>query len=319
MNILLNSLAILVLCTTPSLAGDESFRVGAWNIKDLHHGHNFKLRPFGTRRAAGDFELLKNYAKQFGEEGLAADIVALQEIGTLKGARLLFPPHEYEIIMSPRYDDSEFEEGDGDIFTAVAVRKDRGISILEYGEISGLAVRHTDGFSVRAATTVLLEADGVKFWFVSLHLKSSCSNTKSIDTSRSDDCETLWKQSEPLTDWIAARRMEGTPFILAGDFNRRFRQFFNEGAFWKKINGGDLNEPWLTQHPETITRKCPTRKGNSTQPIDWILLDATVADWFVEGSYWERRFRREDIKSTSGGKGEELSDHCPISIDISIG
>ena len=101
--------------------------------------------------------------------------------------------------MSPRYDDSEFEEGDGDIFTAVAVRKDRGISILEYGEISGLAVRHTDGFSVRAATTVLLEADGVKFWFVSLHLKSSCSNTKSIDTSRSDDCETLWKQSEPLT------------------------------------------------------------------------------------------------------------------------
>jgi len=310
---------LFLLSASPLFAMGEPIRIGSWNIKDLHHEDDFKLRSFGTRRAAGDFELLKDYVKQFGPSGAAADIVALQEIGTKEGAERLFSPNEYDIFMSPRYEYEEFEEGEGDIYTAVAIRKDQGISVLERGEIAGLAVRHTDGFLVRAATTVLLEVNGVKFWFASLHLKSSCASTKTIDTSISDDCRTLWKQTGPITDWIRTRREEGTPFVIAGDFNRRFREIANEGPFWKKIIGGDLSEPWLTQHPETITRKCPTRKGSSTQPIDWILLDANVADWFVEGSYWERRFKRDDIRATSSGKGNELSDHCPISIDIEVG
>ena len=65
-----------------------------------------------------------------------------------------------------------------------------------------------------------------------------------------------------------------------------------------------------------MTRKCPTRKGKSTQPIDWILLDADIAYWFKPRTYWETRFRRSDVEAHGGADSQRLSDHCPIHIDL---
>gem|GEM_PF-4327988 len=258
------------------------------------------------------------YAESFGRNAQPADIIALQEIGTRAAAERLFPPTQYHVVMSSRYTDVARPEGEGDIFTAVAFRKNRGISLIRQEDIGGLSVRHADGHPVRAAATVLLDVNGKQLWFASIHLKSSCASTKRIDTSKNDDCQTLWAQSTPLLNWIKAQKASNIPFILAGDFNRQFKRFKNEGPLWKKLSGGDSNSPWLDQHPASTTRRCPTRKGKSTQPIDWILVESTIKDWVVKNSFWERRFTYTDIAATSSGKGDELSDHCPISLELEI-
>ena len=301
-----------VLLATVSDA--EQLTVGAWNIADLHHEEDVEARPgIGTKRKTEDFLNIARYANLFGRNGGPADIIALQEIGTQAGAQRIFPKSDYDILMSQRYHNDGGTGGD--IYTAIAVLKTSGVTVIRQDDLMGLAIADSEGHSTRAGAAALLEFDGVRFWFLSVHLKSSCSHVEKANTSRRDDCRLLWQQMDPLTGWIEARRDDGIPFIIAGDFNRRFRQFQNEGPVWKAINGGDLDDPWVTQHPESVTRKCPTRKGRSTQPIDWILVDASVAHWFVEGSFWERRFSRDDVEVS----GQRISDHCPISIKLDFG
>lgn len=311
----LRLIAIVLATVLDGPATAQELRIAAWNIENLHHEAGVEVREnIGTRRDESDFPILASYATQFGLDSGSADLIALQEIGTKAAAERLFPTDDYLILMSSRYHDDQASKTEGGIYAAIAIRKDSGIELVRQHDIASLSVLH-DGRPTRSAVAALLEYNGTRFWFVSLHLKSSCSTVRNAHTSINDDCVTFWAQGETLTNWIAERRSEGTPFILAGDFNRRFRQFQNEGPFWERINGGDLNEPWLSQHPEFVTRKCPTRKGSSTQPIDWILLDASVAHWFVEGSFWERRFRQADIDAAGPG---DLSDHCPISIDVLV-
>lgn len=306
----------LTACFTVALIAPvqaDRLTIGAWNIADLHHEENVEARPgIGTRRSTEDFDNIIKYANLFGRDGGAADIIALQEIGTEEGAQRIFPEADYEILMSSRFHDDG--GAGGDIYTAIAVRKESGVTVVRQDDLMGLAISDSHGYSTRAGTAALLEFEGDRFWFLSVHLKSSCSHIEDADTSNRDDCELLWRQMDPLVGWIEARRNDEVPFIIAGDFNRRFRQFQNEGPVWEVINGGDLNEPWLSQHPESVTRKCPTRKGRSTQPIDWILIDATVAHWYVEGSFWERRYSRADVEAS----GRKISDHCPISIQIEL-
>jgi hypothetical protein len=70
--------------------------------------------------------------------------------------------------------------------------------------------------------------------------------------------------------------------------------------------------------PEYVTRKCPTRKGSSTEPIDWILLDASIAHWVKPNSFWETRFTSSDVRAHGGQRASRLSDHCPIQLDLAL-
>lgn len=312
--------AIYTALTFSSVA--DTFRIGAWNIQDLHHQEAFSLRNFGTFMSVGrkteHFDLLLKYRDQFGKDGTPADIIALQEIGTQAAMERIFPSSDYTTLMSSRWKNDNALEGEGKVYTGIAIRKASGIKFIEQKDLTELSVLHSDGNPVRTGTAALVELNGQKLWFLSVHLKSSCSGTKNVHTSGADDCQTLWKQMEPLANWIEERRAENIPFIIAGDFNRRFRQFSHTGPVWSALNGVEPNdtisEPYLTAHPENATRKCPTRKGTSLQPIDWIMMDASKAHWFAEGSFWERRFSDPDVKAARRG----LSDHCPISIDIII-
>jgi endonuclease/exonuclease/phosphatase family metal-dependent hydrolase len=308
---------VLAVAAIASASAAE-IRIASWNIANLHHQPDVEQRPgIGTRRKSGDFDLLQRYAATIGRDDAPADIIALQEIGTQLGAEKIFPTDLYTVVMSKQYH-RDVAAGQGDeIYTGVAIRKNRGITIVRQDDLEELAVPHTDGSETRPTRTgaaLLLEVNGTRLWFVSVHLKSSCSHIENADTSIVSDCVTFWKQRVPLRNWIKQRIAEGLPFIIAGDFNRRFRQFGDEGPFWSALNNNDLNDPILVKHPETATRKCPTRKGTSTEPIDWIVLDAGIADLVRDGSYWERRFSRPDVDATGGKTSQRLSDHCPINI-----
>lgn len=303
-----------------SAASAGEIRIASWNIANFHHQPEVEQRPgIGTKRKAGDFGRLLGYAEKLGRDEAPADIIALQEIGTQRAAERIFPVGQYDVVMSKQYHRDVAAGQADDIYTAVAIRKNRGISIVRQEDIEALAVPHTDSSGTRptrSGAALLLEISGTRLWVVSVHLKSSCSTVAHPDTSTNADCVTFWKQHAPLSQWIKRRTDEGAPFIIAGDFNRRFRQFGDDDPFWKALNDGDLGEPILVRHPETAVRKCPTRLGTSTQPIDWIMLDARIADWVREGSYWERRYSRSDVNATGGTGSQRLSDHCPVSLDL---
>jgi endonuclease/exonuclease/phosphatase family metal-dependent hydrolase len=318
-------LIILLLGLTPFLtlhALADTLRIGSWNIQDFHRAENFSLRDFGdiksVKRQPNDFAALAKYRNLFSRDGTPADVLALQEIGTKAALEKLFPADTYLTIMSRRWQTDDAPEGEGDVYTALAIRKDSGVTLIKENHLPLLAVLHTDGCPTRAGTGALLEFQGQQFWFLSVHLKSSCPTNINLHTTSDDDCETHWQQMPILADWIASKRQTGIPFIIAGDFNRRYRQMNFEDSGWEVLNGVQpdepILEPWLMAHPTTATRKCPTRKGKGTQPIDWIMLDPKLNDAFISGSYWERRFTRDDVLQTQYGKG--LSDHCPISIDL---
>lgn len=315
----LKTIACSLMFTSQAYAID--IKIASWNIANLHHQERVEVRPgIGTKRSSGDYDLLKKYSVELGREKEPADIIALQEIGTLEGAERIYPPEKYNIVMSKRYERDVASGNSEDIYTAIVIRKDQSISIIKQEDLEGLIIMHEgdDGVArpTRSGTALLLDVDGTQLWVLSVHLKSSCSSTRSIDTSTNDHCETLWKQSQPLANWIEARREESIPFIIAGDFNRRFRQLNDDGPLYRAINLGDLDNPVVSKHPETVTRKCATRKGRSQEPIDWFLIDAEVADWFVEGSFWETRFSRDDVDASGGSRSQRLSDHCPISLNL---
>jgi hypothetical protein len=46
------------------------------------------------------------------------------------------------------------------------------------------------------------------------------------------------------------------------------------------------------------------------------MMDARVASWFQENSYWETRYPLDDVKAAGGSGSDRLSDHCPIQIDL---
>ncbi|NKB28794.1 MAG: hypothetical protein GKR99_15085 [Rhodobacteraceae bacterium] len=221
----------------PIIAQAADLRIGAWNIQDLHHQEGFSLRDFGNtqsvKRKAKDFELLEKYRDSFGADERPADVIALQEIGTKAALDRLFPASDYDTVMSPRWVDDDALEGQGDVYTAIAVRKASGAQIVQREGFPELSVLHSDGRPTRAGTGALIDTDGHRFWFLSVHLKSSCATTKSAHKSTSDDCETLWKQVPILAEWIEEKRATGIPVIVAGDFNRRFRQFQSEGPVWE--------------------------------------------------------------------------------------
>jgi endonuclease/exonuclease/phosphatase family metal-dependent hydrolase len=306
------TLLLIAYIAGASAADAGRLRVAAWNIADLHHEAGVELRPdIGTRRSEADFSALQKYA-----DGLDADIVALQEIGTREGAERLFPKERYHLRMSGRYDENLARGIEDGIYTAVAVRRKPDLKILQQNDLAALSVG--DGrYSTRRGTALLLDVDGTRLWILSVHLKSSCSRSKSPGKSSDRDCQIFWQQRLPLKAWIDERRAEGIPFVIAGDFNRRFRLFESEGPFWQYLNTADTGQSApapskFVRHPETVKRLCPTRKGRDTQPIDWILLPAEIAHWYQPKSFWETRFSREDAKV----HGQRLSDHCPIHIDL---
>lgn len=292
-------------------AGDKPIRFASWNIANFHHKSGFEARrDIGTRRYAADFASLQIYA-----EKVDADVVALQEIVTERAARLLYPAADYWLLMSSRYE-PEKSQGGEDIYTALAIKKNRGIKILERRDLAELEVRPSSSHSkhrpTRRGTAALLAIDGKPIWVMSVHLKSSCPKVKWPQKSRQHACQLLWQQTVTLKKWINQRIANNEGFLIMGDFNRRFGQLKNYGGVWRYLNTFDGEAPLLRRFPTSELRRCATRKGKSMHPIDWFVADREFARSLNPDSYFETRWTREH----TARHWQRLSDHCPIHIDM---
>lgn len=207
------AVGLMLLGAMPGIA--DELRIASWNIANLASGPNLALR--GYSRSAEDYALLANQARIFG-----TDIVALQEIGSIVGARAVLGD-EYEIVFETRCTGNprQCQEDNEDIYTAIAYRRALSGQITPF-QIDELAIDHTskcgETLPVRGGVGVRLDVDGQMTWIPSVHMKASCKNDR-VEPGTEDDCRTQRKQYEALAEWIPARP-EGDAVIVAGDMNR---------------------------------------------------------------------------------------------------
>lgn len=259
-------------------------RLAAWNIEHLAETDNSGCKP----RVEADYARLRAYVDE-----LDADVIAFQEVESAAAAARVFDPGRYQIIIEER-------QGSG------ARLECRGLpGQFLNRQATGFAIRHGIAFerhadfialqlgdaNLRSAVDITLRPSGQEpVRLLSVHLKSGCAAGESAEA-----CAVLREQIQLLEGWIDARDAGGR-FAVLGDFNRRLS--LAEDSLWADLNDGD---------PQPL-RLASGLQGPQCDPRFRTFIDYIVtADL---GSPWAFREWLFD--------GENLSDHCAVSVDIQI-
>ena len=146
----------------------------------------------------------------------------------------------------------------------------------------------------RWGADVTLTADGRQLRLLSVHPRSGCwGERQDRDAKRRKTCVTLRGQVERLKAWADARRVEGVPFIILGDFNRRLTLPGDWG--WRLLSPPSAPLRLLT---EGVAFRC--------EPRFPAFIDHMVAGGGVEAMLAPGSFRE------AARRGPH-SDHCAIS------
>ncbi len=222
--------------------------------------------------------------------GLGADIVALQEVDGVAIARLLLPP-------SAGFGGWRTTDTDGPNETqrvVIVTRSD--IPVLAQPDLSSIG-----GGFLRSGLDSTIMLDERPLRVLVLHLKAFCNRGQLTPVPPPGDCEQLARQIPPISAWIKARRAEGTPYMVLGDFNRELGESGDD--VWNAFRQAD---PELRLIQQRETGNC--RAGNGG--IDNIILGGPAVAWMVAGSQ-----RGVPLPAPSGSVGR-LSDHCPLLITL---
>ena len=285
-------IGLLVLAAASALAlrpaplsGRAGIKVATWNMEWL------TTRPAGgpdlpddaAPKRDDDIATLARYASR-----LDAAVVALEEVDTAALVARIFPPDRYQIFITA---DPVLQK------VALAVR--RGISVLRHPDLLALDVAAPGHRHLRSGLDVTLTLDGHQIRMLAVHLKSGCWEGP-LQQSRKGACLDLARQLPVLQGWIAARRLEGVPFLVLGDFNRRLK----DGD--ALLAGLDDAAPVVSA---TAGRASPCWGGEDF--IDQILAGGPARDWLQPGS-----LRVLVYRETDPALKERLSDHCPVSVRL---
>jgi endonuclease/exonuclease/phosphatase family metal-dependent hydrolase len=273
---------LAVLVVVPSVVGAEAIKVATWNIEHLRD----EVGEGPNRRDLEDFARLKRYA-----EILDADVVAFQEVETIRAAERVFDPATYQIFIENRNDK---------LHTGFAVR--RGIPAVQNPDYRELNV--TGG--LRHGTDITISVSGREIRLLSIHLKSGCWGNPMHTASRA--CRIMRRQLPALEAWIDARAEEGVPFIVLGDFNRRFDT--PGDTFWPEIDDGKPLNADLYRITEGEYQLCWGREF--PRFIDHIVFDKLSTRWIVPFSFEQIVYQQD------AGFKEKLSDHCPIGVVVEV-
>ena len=199
------SLACLALLACTS-ARARTIKVATWNRDwlTLRHAGDPELPSDVGGREPHDFDVLAGYAAK-----LDADIVAIEEVDGAEPARRLFPPARYQVLMT----------GDR-VVQRVGLAVRDGIAVERHPDLVALDVEPLARHRLRSGLDATLVVDGTRLRILAVHLKSGCWSPRE-EAERRPACEDLARQVPVLAGWIAARRSEGIPFLVLGDFNRR--------------------------------------------------------------------------------------------------
>ena len=288
---LILALALAGLLALPARAAD--LKIATWNLAwlTLRPAGDAALPPDIPRRSAADRDRLAGSARR-----LNADVVALQGVDGPEVAARVFDPRNYR-----------FEFADENDVQRVGFALHRSLRVTRNPDLAALDVQARSRLSLRRGVDVTVEAGGQQLRLLAVHLKSNC-HDGSLGNPNNPNCQALAAQVPVLAGWMAERRREGVAFMVLGDFNRRLSardemfQALGTAAPVVSVAEGYSNPCWA--------------RGNSGGRafIDHILLGGAARQWWRRDSlkvmvYTENDPRLRDV----------LSDHCPVSVQLSLG
>ncbi|WP_336945434.1 endonuclease/exonuclease/phosphatase family protein [Asaia sp. HN010] len=262
-----------------------SVKIATWNLDWL------TLFPDSTpglpvnipHRSAQDWAALAQIATR-----LNADIVAVQEVSNAAALRRLFPSPDDTLLL-----------------TMAPIAQNVGLvlrapwRILAHEELSALdRSPFHGGHALRPGLDVIVGNGKDTLHLLVVHLKSGCWDRTWKENGHS--CPVLREQIDLIANWMTERDDEGDAYIVLGDFNRRLT----------------LHDPYFTQMtqglaPILVTSgfASPCEGGNYF--IDHILLGGEAKNRLIKDSLRVLTYRPEE-------SGLTLSDHCPVSVRLTL-
>lgn len=311
----------------------DALRIGTWNIANLHHETGVALRSRAFAREDRDYDRLAELAAE-----MDLDIVALQEIGSPKAARRIFPEDKYHLVMSDRYEEGAEDRpaAERDIYTALVFSKDRFPTPPQTRSLEALAITHL-GFDrdgtpsarkTRAGMVADISISGEPVKILGVHLKSFC-HRWSLDPvvdqnpqtgepfSSRFDCRTLRAQLSILESWIEQQAAQGISTIILGDFNRNMNAVNDTQEpvddFWLDLNDGTPNDLTLVKGPLGTDTVCwPNHAHRYDDHIDLVIYDSLIEDLADVGAPTKLTMGFEDDPDYDDRARQRLSDHCPV-------
>lgn len=314
-------------------ASGETLSMATCNIANLHHESGVPLRDGAAWRDGEDYMRLEAIG-----EDLNVDIVALQEIGSPAALARIFPDDRWHLFISDRYVAGSENDpaGDRDIYTALALSKERFSTSPLVETVDALSLRHLelgrDGAisdrPTRAAMALETRIGGAEAIILNVHLKSSCHGfsldpveDQSFTTGRPFgsrfDCRTLAAQRAILENWIELQTALGKKVIVVGDFNRRLNQQLSTPArdehFWADLSDGTPDGLSLAKGSEGKDTICwPEHKRRFEENIDFIVYDRALEDVTNSIVIAKRGLGHDKDPKYAGYDRAKLSDHCPV-------
>jgi len=285
--------ALLVLLSSCS----SKVHLVAWNMEHLAENIGEGCLP----REESDYKAMRVFAA-----GLEADIVALQEVESVKAVARVFSEEDWNIIVSDRPASRAYDcRGNGQKSTqqrvGLVMRKG-----LEYEEVGGFKELALDREGLRYGLVAKVIRGKDTLEVMSIHMKSGCF-VEDYSASNRKACETFEQQVPILDAWMEKRLKAGKPFVVLGDFNHRIANPSNK--FWQDLTEMEGKTVVLRNSMKEL-RGCHPKYP---EPIDHILMGAGAENWQIEGSETVYYFRG---KAHSMTEDDMLSDHCPIGVTL---
>lgn len=275
---------VLAACATAPSAQRTPLRVATWNLEHLSEDGAQGCKV----RTDADYAMLQRYADQ-----LRADVIAFEEVESIKAAARVFDPVKYQLIIEDRPSGDHFACGGQDSrrltrqAVGFAIRK--GLAVERAPDLADLAL---DNRNLRSGVDITVRAPGhAPLRLLAVHLKSGCFSGQSGEA-----CQTLQQQFPVLERWIDARAGEPVRFAVLGDFNRRLAR--RDDALWADLDDGQPANANLSLAEGATTPKCDQR---FKEFIDHIVLDARATHDLVG-------FEEQTYETRDG----HPSDHCPV-------
>jgi len=281
-------------CTgsTGSLA-PSGLVLASWNLEHLAAADGAGCRA----RSEADYADLRAVAA-----GLAADVVALQEVENRAAVARVFDPSVYDILVSSRADNAlgDCRGLPGQTRTAqrtgFAINRARlnalglrwralpsfreiGVDARRWGlririePLAGNGADARDSSAPKASGSGSIEKSSAgSLELVSLHLKSGCAwGWLDARDVRRAQCLVLRRQRGILEQWIDARAVADQPFVLMGDFNRQLDQ--PDDDFWGAIDDAEVCD-WRSD--PNLGRRCLAGSAVADADADLTLANAGV-------------------------------------------
>lgn len=276
----------MLLCLPIFSVRAETVKITTWNVEWLLSPTDitrFHLPDNVSFKNSDDLHKLSHYIQR-----LNSDILALQEVGSIEAAKQILSPNDYDFLIT---DDPVAQH------PLLAIRKSLSYQIRKNPDLTALALSNSH-HPLRSGLDVTLYKNGYSLRILVVHLKAHCQEYL-LETAK-PACILLKQQYAILQAWIHQRLNEKQPFLILGDFNHIF----------------STTENFLGQHLSDLTLPTlgfatPCWGGNYF--IDSFILDKQTGQKLQKDSLKVMTFNENILEAR-----KHLSDHCPVSITLSL-